>query len=859
MRLTERIKGVEAIRTVVPLWGVLITTLLLGRAVEYVLVQSNHVFPVSIGFYELLGAVHDVQAAVLFGAVLTATYVLLFSFTRRGAFWAFVSGTLILGVVQLGLGYYYATTLQPLGRDLWGYNLTEVVDTVQASGTVGIGSLVATLTLTGIVVGLSFFTKRYRVPAWVGYVGGGLLVVSLLVELPAPGDDRPSTQFLSTNKTVHLVAESRDVFFGFGGSDSGEGGSSPNEVSSDAAVQDTVSRPYPWMYRPNYEDVLGPFFKSPAPAPGDTSSRPPNLVFIIFEGLGTDFVGKENAYGGFTPFVDSLSAHSLYWPNTLSTTGRTFGLMPSLFGSLPYAEKGFMELGDEMPSHRTLIDVLGQRGYHTSYYSGFDLSFDNVDRFLKRQDIDRATGRNTLQRLFGDDPGGLDRYWGYPDQEMFSRVTNILDTTHRRPHLSIFHTLQTHDPFAVPNEAEYDKRFERRLDQLDLSSERKNRYKMYQDELTTFLYTDDAIREFFQWYKARPDFQNTIFVITGDHRLIPIPQPSQIARYHVPLLIYSPLLDGSHQFRSVSTLADIAPTLIGFLHEQYGVAPMKRSHWLGAPIDTTRQFRSVNSMPLMRNKNQMVDYLHNEYYLADGKLYRLQNGLRLVPVSDKTKQRELQERLARFKTINQYTSSKDRLYSTSVPIEKLPPTTPLRAASAVPARKGSSEKTVQATIDSILAEIDRQDPTTSGQFQMARQQAFDGNYKVARAIAKRLLSQSPDYHDVSLLLGRTHAWEGNYDQARQAFQEVMRRDPDYYDTYNALADTELWAGRPEVALKIVNKGLTRHPKRPGYLVKKAEMLSALGRTEKARAAVATLEEVDPDNDALSTLKDRFKP
>lgn len=850
----KKIEWAEAIRSVVPLWGVLGATFLLVRVAEYALVQANHVLPVSIGFYEVLGAAHDLKAVLLFGAALTVAYVLLFSFSRRGAFWAFAGSTFVLGLTQLGLAYYYAKTLQPLGRDLLGYSLTEVASTVKASGTAGLGPLMATLALAGVVFGLSLFARRLTAPAWAGYVGGALLAVSLLVELPNPGAGRAYAEYLSVNKTTYLLSETTGALFGTEAGVSGRRAS--GKVAGITALQDTVSRQYPWMYKAKYEDVLGPFFDIPD---SGESPAPPNLVFIVFEGLGTDFVGKENTYGGFTPFVDSLREHSLYWPNVVSTTGRTFGLMPSLFGSLPYASRGFMEMGDNMPAHRSLISVLGDRGYYTSYYSGFDLSFDNVDRFLRRQSIDRATGRNALQRMFADDPGVAERYWGYPDKEMFNRVESILDTTDRSPQLSIFHTLQTHDPFSVPNESKYAERFERRLSRMDLSDERRARYETYEDKLTTFLYTDQAIQQFFRWYRTQPEFENTVFVITGDHRLIPIPQPSQIARYHVPLLIYSPLLEESQQFRSVSTLADIAPTIMGFLREQYGLAPIERSHWLGTPVDTTRQFRSARSMPLMRNKNQMVDYLHKRHYLADGQLYRLQEGLRLAPVSDQPKREKLQARLARFKTINQYVTSEDRLYSPSVPLETLPPTTPLRAASTSPAREISPGVAARAKIDSVLAEIDRQDLTPSAQFQMARSRAFDGDYGVARAIAERLLDQTPGYHDVRLLVGRTYAWEGNYDQAREAFQEVLRRDPSYYDTYNALADTELWAGRPEVALEVLEKGLARHPGRPSYLVKKAEALLALNRTESARATVDALRQADPDNDALSTLNSRLKP
>jgi uncharacterized sulfatase len=57
----------------------------------------------------------------------------------------------------------------------------------------------------------------------------------------------------------------------------------------------------------------------------------------------------------FTPFLDELSGKSLYWANFLATQGRTFGALPSILGSLPYAEKGFTNLGERMPNTLTLI------------------------------------------------------------------------------------------------------------------------------------------------------------------------------------------------------------------------------------------------------------------------------------------------------------------------------------------------------------------------------------------------------------------------------------------------------------------------------------------------------------------------
>jgi phosphoglycerol transferase MdoB-like AlkP superfamily enzyme len=65
---------------------------------------------------------------------------------------------------------------------------------------------------------------------------------------------------------------------------------------------------------------------------------PPNLVFIIVEGLGRNFSGPGARLGSFTPFLDELAGRSLYFENFLSGQGRTFGVLTTVFGSLPFGE-----------------------------------------------------------------------------------------------------------------------------------------------------------------------------------------------------------------------------------------------------------------------------------------------------------------------------------------------------------------------------------------------------------------------------------------------------------------------------------------------------------------------------------------
>ena len=827
----------RALREAVALSIVLMLGLLLGRGLEYLFVARAHSLGVPLWQYEALGLFRDVTVGLLLGGGGSVLYLGLSLLNRRLA--QGIYGALILGVclLSVGLGRYFATTLQPLGTDMWAYSFGEVTSTVSASTAAGPLFWLSAAGMGLLLVGGLYYAARHSVSSRVAYGGVVLMLVSLGVPIPERASDAPGTEHLATNKVAYFASESLSLL---------TSRSAPSPSGASASTAQAIESTYPWMYRPQYPDVLGPYFEEAA----GERAQPPNIVFIIFEGLGTTFVGDEARYGGFTPFVDSLAQEGLYWPNTLSTTGRTFGIMPSLFGSLPYAERGFMDMGEKMPRHQTLIRLLGERGYDTHYYSGFDLSFDNVDQFLARQGIDHPIGRQTLNARFGGDPGVETRYWGYPDKEMFSLVSRILDTVDREPRLEIYHTLQTHDPFVVPDESAYQERFEDRLRTLNLSPEARERYRTYQSKLTTFLYTDDALRQFFASYRQRPEFENTIFVITGDHRLIPIPQPSQIARYHVPLIVYSPLLARRATFQSVSTLADVTPTILSLLRGSYDLPLPERAHWLGSGLDTTRQFRSTRSMPLMRNKNQLIDYLHQDYYLAGDQLYRLTESMGLTPVDQPETKRTLEGRLARFKRINEYVTQQNRLYSPDVPLADLPTTPPLQSTDSTSAPDEAA--------DAVLARIEEQDLGPDAQFQLARKKAFAGQYDIARAIVRPLLEAHPNYHDARLLLGRTYSWTHQFETAREHFRTVLARDETYLDAYSALADAERWAERPRAALDVLNAGLQHHPQAPSLLTTKAEILLTLDRAADARTVVQKLEQVAPDSEALPSLQQRVR-
>jgi len=100
-----------------------------------------------------------------------------------------------------------------------------------------------------------------------------------------------------------------------------------------------------------------------------------------------------------------------------------------------------------------------------------------------------------------------------------------------------------HSPFLIDEADKYSEVFENRMDYLGYNEKKKNTYRYYKKQYSSIMYTDDALKTFFEAYKKRGNYNNTIFLITGNHRIPEIPMSTKIDRYHVPLIIFSTMLE----------------------------------------------------------------------------------------------------------------------------------------------------------------------------------------------------------------------------------------------------------------------------------------------------------------------------
>ncbi|MFN3998139.1 LTA synthase family protein [Algoriphagus sp.] len=642
-------------------WGmafIFMALMLVFRVAETFLVFENHVLGFSWKDIFFQGLVEDLG---WFLYLLGLLFIIHFSLSLISAKFTrfFIQIIMMLFmIIHLALVFYFMKTLLPLGKDLFAYSYSDLVSTVSASGQLNAVNLVLGLVASAFLMGLLYLgirIVRFSLTTYLvltAFLFGGLLAFTFLLE-SRKLEANEIRRNMELNKSKYLAEEAinhwmygGEFYFDF----------YLRSTNDDLLItKEFTNEEYPFLHKNNYPDVLSPFF--------DSLTQAPDFVFIFFESLGKSYSGKDAPLGSFTPFLDSLEQHSLVWTNALSSTGRTFGLLPGVFGGLPFGEKGFLELYQEFPHHNSLLSVLRDNGYENRYFIGADKNFDRVGDFIGYQKPVQLEDESSFDASFNKTPSTNGFSWGYPDKALFLNGLKKLPKERNAPQMLIFQTQTSHDPYIVPEKEFYQQKLQDHLtNKLKLSSEKINEYLSYESIYMTVLYADDAIKLFFDAYKNRPEYANTIFVITGDHRLPEIPMSSRLDRFHVPLLIYSPLLTRRDYFKGVTSHYEITPSLLAMLEKQKLIELPEEVIWQGQVLDTARTFQSLIAMPLMRNKNQLVDYIHGEFLLSDSQTFIVSDGLNIDAIEDENIFNRLNGEFEEFKNRNSYMVQTRKLY-----------------------------------------------------------------------------------------------------------------------------------------------------------------------------------------------------
>ena len=299
------------------------------------------------------------------------------------------------------------------------------------------------------------------------------------------------------------------------------------------------------------------------PTPQARLPKPPrNLVLIIMESFSARFVGALGHDHGITPHFDRLAAQGLLFDRFFSSGTHTHqGMFASVacFPNLPGFEY-LMQSAEGQHRFSGLPALLKPRGFQDLYVYNGDFAWDNQKGFFRNQGMSRFIGRYEIES-----PVFIDPTWGASDQDMFDQaLREIARLDPHKPFFAVLQTLSNHTPYALP-------------DPLPVPPVTdKGRLN---EHLTAMRYADWALGRFFEAARRQPWFDDTLFVLVGDHGFGMRGQISDIdlLRFHVPLLILGPGVRetfGAVDHR-VGSQPDIVPTAVAllgrpFVHQCWG-------------------------------------------------------------------------------------------------------------------------------------------------------------------------------------------------------------------------------------------------------------------------------------------------
>ena len=265
-----------------------------------------------------------------------------------------------------------------------------------------------------------------------------------------------------------------------------------------------------------------------------------NIVIIFMESMSVSLLNK-----GYTPFLDSLCKSSTYYAHTYSSGNHTnHGLFSTLYSWPSILKRNTMK-GSVIPHVEGLPTILKNNGYHNMFFMTHESQYDNMNAFLRTNGFDEIYS----QENYPDNM--IANSFGVQDDFLLNFSIPIMNKAYlsNKPFLSVLLTISNHPPYIIPKW-----------------------FKSHNsdEEKAIVEYVDYSLKYFFNKVKQQPWYDNTIFVLLGDHGKIVGKAECALPDCfnHIPLIFYGEDIP-SIMVDSFAMQIDVSPTLLGMLGIRY--------------------------------------------------------------------------------------------------------------------------------------------------------------------------------------------------------------------------------------------------------------------------------------------------
>ncbi len=351
-----------------------------------------------------------------------------------------------------------------------------------------------------------------------------------------------------------------------------------------------------------------------------------NVMIIMLESFGNEWVGQFNNSISYTPFLDSLLNKSWYFEYGISNGKKSIEAVPTISASIPtLMDNPYISSAYCNNQVQSLPNILTKHGYSTAFYHGATNGSMRFNSFASQMGYQEYIGRFEY-----NNDKHFDKTWGILD-EYFNPWTARQLTKMKAPFMANLFTLSSHHPYFVPK------------------NWRKIVKKGPHPICKSIHYGDISLRKFFEQAKKEPWFNKTLFVIVADHT------PSSNSEiynqrtemYRIPIAFYDP--SGKLPRKREKTIfqqIDIMPTVLDLVNIKTDYYSFGNSYFSKEPREAVTYLEG--SYYYFRN-NKLLVYSNDQIAALFDFTIRTKNPKDLLPA----KKAEAEKMARRLKAIIQ--------------------------------------------------------------------------------------------------------------------------------------------------------------------------------------------------------------
>lgn len=286
---------------------------------------------------------------------------------------------------------------------------------------------------------------------------------------------------------------------------------------------------------------------------GPPPAKKLNVVLILEESFGSVYFEdvfdpkQKDYWQTMSPNWHRIAEEGLLFTNIYATGDRTVRALEAVFTSFPPIPGISTARRAGSEGMNSLPFLLEKFGYRTAFLYGGPTSFDNMGYFWKTIGFDKVMGQSDIADQ------SFKTIWGVADEYMFKEALTRIDQMAAEPGPFFFSalTVTNHRPFMFP---------EGRVPFKPAPNARDH----------AAAYADWALGQFIEAAKKKPWFDDTVFVMLGDHGpkvwgAAQIP----VQAFRVPMVILAPKYIKPERNPVLGSSMDVGPTLLGILGLSY--------------------------------------------------------------------------------------------------------------------------------------------------------------------------------------------------------------------------------------------------------------------------------------------------